>query len=163
MWKPRSLSCGSIWEVLETFGGGGPAARNRISPPLAGGQCLEVSYSWLLLVLFSDFCPPWGGQLPSAHFPAAIMVGLTMGPETQNHGLNSLKPWAGITFSLNCSLRYSVTATREVTNTENWYQRSGVVSLTIPDHVVLKPFRLVCRKNLESLEKQLREVLDCWK
>jgi hypothetical protein len=36
------------------------------------------------------------------------------------------------------------------TKTENWYQRSGVVAVTKPDCVVLKPLRLVCGRNLEE-------------
>jgi hypothetical protein len=38
---------------------------------------------------------------------------------------------------------------RKTTNTENWYQRSGVVAVTKSDPVVLKLLELVCGKNLE--------------
>jgi hypothetical protein len=48
-------------------------------------------------------------------------------------------------------VRYFVTMMAKVTNTENWYQRSGVIVTTEPDHVVLKSFELVCERNLEEL------------
>jgi hypothetical protein len=34
--------------------------------------------------------------------------------------------------------------------TEKWYQRSWVVAVTKPDHVVLRPLELVCGRNLEK-------------
>jgi hypothetical protein len=39
----------------------------------------------------------------------------------------------------------------KVTNTKNWHQRIRGVAVTKPDHVVLKPLELVCRRNLKEL------------
>jgi hypothetical protein len=48
------------------------------------------------------------------------------------------------------SIRYLVTAIRKVTNTESWFQRSRVATVTKPDHVILKPLELVCGRNWED-------------
>jgi hypothetical protein len=37
-----------------------------------------------------------------------------------------------------------------MTSTENRYQKSRIIAVTKPDHVVLKPLELVYRRNLEE-------------
>jgi hypothetical protein len=49
------------------------------------------------------------------------------------------------------SVRYFITPMIKVTNTKNWHQRIRGVAVTKPDHVVLKPLELVCRRNLKEL------------
>jgi hypothetical protein len=65
-----------------------------------------------------------------------------------------------IFLSLSCSIKYLVTVTIKVIETENWYQRSRIFAVTKPYHVVLKPFELVSGGIWKSWEKQARESLE---